>query len=79
MSVAIKVENLSKKYIIRHQKKSGSYQTFSDTIIQGSRNIANKIIIHQECIPKRNQDAGYFVSSSQHSFSRDPLKVIDSR
>lgn len=42
--VAIKVENLSKKYIIRHEKKSGSYETFSDTIVQGSKNIAKKII-----------------------------------
>lgn len=44
MNVAIKVENLSKKYIIRHEKKSGSYETFSDTIVQGSKNIAKKII-----------------------------------
>jgi lipopolysaccharide transport system ATP-binding protein len=44
MAVAIKVENLSKKYIIRHEKKSGSYETFSDTIVQGSKNIAKKII-----------------------------------
>jgi lipopolysaccharide transport system ATP-binding protein len=44
MGVVIKVENLSKKYLIRHEKKSGSYETFSDTIIQGSKNIAKKII-----------------------------------
>jgi lipopolysaccharide transport system ATP-binding protein len=43
MSVAIKVENLSKKYIIRHEKKSAHYETFSDTLIQGRKNIANKI------------------------------------
>jgi lipopolysaccharide transport system ATP-binding protein len=43
-NIAIKVENLSKKYIIRHEKKSASYETFSDTLIQGSKNIANKII-----------------------------------
>jgi len=42
-NIAIKVENLSKKYIIRHEKKSGNYETFSDTLIQGSKNIANKI------------------------------------
>ena len=44
MTVAIKVENLSKKYLINHQKKSESYETFSDTLIQGSKNIAKKII-----------------------------------
>ncbi|MCF7970201.1 MAG: ABC transporter ATP-binding protein [Methylococcaceae bacterium] len=43
MTVAIKVENLSKKYIIKHEKKSGNYETFSDTLIQGSKNITNKI------------------------------------
>ncbi|NOR70226.1 MAG: ATP-binding cassette domain-containing protein [Methylomarinum sp.] len=42
-NIAIKVENLSKKYIIRHERKSGNYETFSDTLIQGSKNIANKI------------------------------------
>lgn len=44
MAIAIKVENLSKKYIIRHENKSGSYQTLSDTLVQGSKNIAKKII-----------------------------------
>ena len=34
----------AKKYIIRHEKKSASYETFSETFIQGSKNIANKII-----------------------------------
>lgn len=44
MSIAIKVENLSKKYIISHEKKSAHYETFSETLIQGSKNIAKKII-----------------------------------
>ena len=44
MSVAIKVENLSKKYIIRHEKKTANYETFGETVIQGSKNIANKAI-----------------------------------
>ncbi len=42
--IAIKVENLSKKYIISHEKKSARYETFSDTLIHGSKNIAKKII-----------------------------------
>ena len=42
--VAIKVENISKRYIIKHENKSGSYETFSDTLIQGSKSFANKII-----------------------------------
>jgi len=44
MTVAIKVENLSKKYIINYENKSGNYETHSDSLIQGSKNIANKII-----------------------------------
>lgn len=43
MSVAIKVENLSKKYIIRHEKKSARYETFSESLIQGSKNIGSRI------------------------------------
>lgn len=43
MTVAIKVENLSKKYLIRHEKKSGTYDTFSDTFIQGSKQFLNNL------------------------------------
>lgn len=44
MTVAIKVENLSKKYLIKHEKQSAHYETFSETLIQGSKNFAKKII-----------------------------------
>ena len=44
MTVAIKVENLSKKYIIHHENKLAHSETFSESLIQGSKNIANKII-----------------------------------
>jgi len=44
MTVAIKVENLSKKYIISHEKKTASYETFSGSLIQTGRNIGNRII-----------------------------------
>ncbi len=44
MTVAIKVENLSKKYIIQHEKKSAHYETLSESLIQGSKNVANRII-----------------------------------
>ena len=44
MSVAIKVENLSKKYIIRHEKKVKGYKTLSESLVQGGKRIANKII-----------------------------------
>lgn len=37
MTVAIKVENLSKKYIIHHEKKSGNYETFSEHLILGNK------------------------------------------
>jgi lipopolysaccharide transport system ATP-binding protein len=43
MSVVIKVENLSKKYIINHEKKSARYQTLSESLIQGSKNIFTQI------------------------------------
>lgn len=43
MSVAIKVENISKKYIIKHEKKSANYETLSDSLIQGSKNIISRI------------------------------------
>ena len=44
-NIAIKVENLSKKYIINHEKKSAHYETFSETLIQSSKNIASKIAL----------------------------------
>jgi len=44
MSIAIKVENLSKKYIIQHEKKSANYETLSESLIQGGKNVANRII-----------------------------------
>jgi len=44
MTVAIKVENLSKKYIIRHEKKSAHYETLSESLIQGGKDIANRIL-----------------------------------
>jgi len=43
MTIAIKVENLSKKYIISHERKTERYETFSDTLVQVSRSIARKI------------------------------------
>ncbi len=43
MGIAIKVENISKKYIIQHEKKSAHYETLSDSLIQGSKNIINRI------------------------------------
>jgi len=44
MSIAIKAENLSKKYIIQHEKKSAHYETLSESLIQGGKNVANRII-----------------------------------
>jgi len=44
MSIAIKVESLSKKYIIQHEKKSAHYETLSESLIQGGKNVANRII-----------------------------------
>ena len=35
----IKVENLGKKYLIRHQKKQGKYNTLRDTIADGTKSI----------------------------------------
>jgi lipopolysaccharide transport system ATP-binding protein len=41
-NVAIKVENLGEKYLIRHQQKE-SYQTFQDLILKGSSNIIQSL------------------------------------
>lgn len=45
MTIAIKVENVSKRYIIRHEKQSGHhrYETLSDTLVEGGKNIIHKI------------------------------------
>ncbi len=43
MTVAIKVENLSKKYLIQHEKKSAHYETFSESIIQTGKSVIDKI------------------------------------
>lgn len=45
MTIAIKVENVSKRYIITHEKQSGHhrYETLSDTLVQGGKNIIHKI------------------------------------
>lgn len=43
-NIDIKVENLSKKYVIRHEKKSARYEIFSESLMQGGKNIAKKII-----------------------------------
>ncbi|MBQ0841255.1 MAG: ABC transporter ATP-binding protein [Gammaproteobacteria bacterium] len=44
MTIAIKVENLSKKYIISHEKKTQGYKTLSESLMHGGKRIANKII-----------------------------------
>ena len=62
MTVAIKVENLSKKYIISHEKKTGNYETFNETLIQGSKSIANKIsppLAVETLTHKRKKSSGY--------------------
>jgi lipopolysaccharide transport system ATP-binding protein len=41
---AIKIENLSKKYLIKHQKKTGTYTTFRDSLVDTTRNIYQHII-----------------------------------
>ena len=58
MTVAIKVENLSKKYIIRHETKSASYDTFSESLIQDSKNHA---------YPVASQDNGKEITFSPNA------------
>jgi len=41
-NIAIKVENLGKKYLIKHEQKE-SYQTFQDVILNGSKNIVRSL------------------------------------
>ncbi len=41
-NIAIKVEGLSKKYLIKHEKQD-RYQTLRDTLLQGSRKLINTL------------------------------------
>jgi len=43
-NIAIKVEGLGKKYLIKHEQKE-SYQTFQDLLLNGSRNVINLLKI----------------------------------
>lgn len=45
MTIAIKVENVSKRYIIKHEQQSGHhrYETLGDTLVEGGKNIIHKI------------------------------------
>jgi len=43
MSVAIKVENLSKKYVIRHENKTARYDTLSESLINTCQNLVAKL------------------------------------
>jgi lipopolysaccharide transport system ATP-binding protein len=43
MTVAIKVENLSKKYLIQHEKKSAHYETFSESVTQTGKNVVDRV------------------------------------
>ncbi|MDB4409382.1 ABC transporter ATP-binding protein [Gammaproteobacteria bacterium] len=43
MSIAIKAENLGKRYIIRHKKESARYETFGESLMQGGRWALGKI------------------------------------
>ena len=42
LNIAIKVENLGKKYIIKHEQKE-SYQTFQDMLLNGGRQFVNSL------------------------------------
>ena len=44
MNSIIRVENLSKKYLIQHDSRSIRYETLSETIIEGGKKLANKIV-----------------------------------
>ena len=46
MTVAIKVENLSKKYIIKHENKSANSETFSGSLIQVGAEAAHPTSTH---------------------------------
>jgi len=47
-NIAIKVENIGKKYLIKHEQKE-SYQTFQNMLLNGSNNFnSNGIIICRE-------------------------------
>jgi lipopolysaccharide transport system ATP-binding protein len=41
---AIKIENLSKKYVIKHQKKTGTYTTLRDSFIDNGKKLFQQIV-----------------------------------
>ena len=43
MSVAIKAENLGKRYFIKHEKESARYETLGESLMQGSRRVLGKL------------------------------------
>lgn len=55
MTNAIKIENLGKKYIIRHEKQSHRYETLSESLIHSSKNIV-RMIRHPVMAAKRDSE-----------------------
>jgi lipopolysaccharide transport system ATP-binding protein len=58
-NIAIKVENLGKKYLIRHQQKE-SYQTFQDLILKGSSNIIQSLNPFNKSSQKKSESIEEF-------------------
>jgi lipopolysaccharide transport system ATP-binding protein len=66
MSPVISVENLSKKYIIGHQKKE-RYTALRDVLTNGAKQFANKLI-HPLSAPKNNPTSEEFWALKDVSF-----------
>ena len=51
-NIAIKVEGLGKKYLIKHEQKE-SYQTFQDLLLNGSKNLVSSLNPFKKLLLKR--------------------------
>ena len=63
MSTVIKVENLSKKYVIRHQANKAKYDTFGDVLVKPFAYLGKKIYNKTTTVPRQNRKY-YFATKS---------------
>ena len=64
-NVVIKVEGLSKKYLIKHEDQE-RYQTFQNALLNGSKNIANLLNLFQKKKYNKNNELEDFWAQYCH-------------
>jgi hypothetical protein len=66
MGIAIKVENLSKEYVIKHEKASANYETLGNSLIQGSKNIITRIGNSFKPLKNKSTNPGRVLGIKRH-------------